>query len=205
MTTTAAHRSLPGFAVATAIGLIACALALTACTGGAAPSTAPSADPTASPPPGTTPADSVEPGGGAAGGGAAGDPGTGVGVVPVDPTPVGPDAGEPQLVRAIPGRANPHQVAPIKLETSVDGRHALVRITWYGGVEPCHALDSVRIERTGLEIAVTPIEGSNDPNAMCIEIAVLKATIVDLGDLEPGTWRISSPGSEVPPVVITID
>jgi hypothetical protein len=72
-------------------------------------------------------------------------------------------------------------------------------------VEPCHALDSVRIERTGMEIAVTPIEGSNDPNAICIEIAVLKATIVDLGDLEPGTWRISSPGSEAPPVVITID
>jgi hypothetical protein len=72
-------------------------------------------------------------------------------------------------------------------------------------VEPCSVLDSVRVERSGTDIALTPVEGSSDPNAICIEVALLKATIVDLGDLEPGTYRISSPGSDAPPVVITID
>jgi len=80
-----------------------------------------------------------------------------------------------------------------------------VKITWTSGVEPCYVLDSVKIQRSGMTIALTVFEGSSDPNAMCIEIAVLKATIVDLGDLEPGTWRITSPGSEAPPVVLTID
>ena len=95
--------------------------------------------------------------------------------------------------------------APIALRTSVDGRHVLVKITWYGGVDPCSVLDSVRIERSGMDISLTPFEGSSDPSAICIEIAVLKATIVDLGELEPGTWRIASPGSDAPPVVVTID
>jgi len=105
----------------------------------------------------------------------------------------------------LPGRANPHPVVPVALQTSVDGRHVLVKVSWYGGVEPCSVLDSVRIERSGAEIAITPVEGSSDPTAICIEIAMLKATIVDLGELGPGTYRISSPGSDVPPVVVTLD
>lgn len=200
MTTSPGHRLLRPLRPLLTLALAA-VIGLTACAGAAAPSTPPSANPAASQPPSTDPTNAVDPGGA----GSAGDPGSGVGVLPVDPTPVDPNAGEPQLVRAVPGRANPHPAAPIKLEASVDGRHVLVKITWYGGVEPCSALDSVTVERSGMDIAVTPIEGANDPDAMCIEIAVLKATIVDLGDLEPGTWRISSPGSEAPPVVITID
>jgi hypothetical protein len=39
---------------------------------------------------------------------------------------------------------------------------------------------------------------------MCIEIAKLKATIVDLGELAPGQYTISSPGGEAQPVVVTI-
>jgi hypothetical protein len=39
---------------------------------------------------------------------------------------------------------------------------------------------------------------------MCIEIAQLKATIVDLGDLEPGTWTIRAPNSEAHPIQVTI-
>ena len=195
MTTTTALRPILALAVAAAIGL-------TACAGAAAPSAAPSTDPTPSAPPSAAPADSIAPGGGA---GSAGDPGSGVGVLPVDPNPVDPGAGAAQLVRPVPGRANPHPVAPTKLESSVDGRRVLVKITWYGGVEPCSVLDSVKVERTGNEITLIPFEGASDPNAMCIEIAVLKATIVDLGELEPGTWRISSPNSEAAPIVLTID
>ena len=196
MTTTTARRPILALAIAAAIGL-------TACAGAAAPSAAPSLDPRPSSPPSTAPADTGDPGGG--GDGSAGNPGTGVGVLPIDPNPINPIAGDAKIVQAIPGRANPHPVAPIKLEASVAGRHVLVKITWYGGVDPCSVLDSVKVVRTGMEITVTPVEGSSDPNAMCIELAVLKATIVDLGDLEPGSWRISSPDSAAPPVVITID
>ncbi len=195
MTTSTALRPILTLAVAAAISL-------TACVGAAAPSAAPSGNPVHSAPPSSGPADSVAPG---AGDGSAGDPGSGVGVLPVDPNPVDPGAGDAKLVRPLPGRANPHPVAPTKLEASVDGRHVLVKITWYGGVDPCSVLDSVTIERTANEITLIPIEGSSDLNAMCIEIALLKATIVDLGELEPGTWRISSPNSEAAPIVLTID
>ena len=180
---------------------MATAIGLGACSGAAAPSTARSADPPAPPAPSSPPANAIDP----TGGGTGGNPGTGVGSGPVDPLPIDPGAGQPQLVRPLPGRANPHPVSPTALQASVDGRHVLVKITWYGGVDPCSVLDSVRVERSGTDIALTPIEGSSDLNAMCIEMAVLKATIVDLGELEPGTWRISSPGSEAPPVVLTID
>jgi hypothetical protein len=118
--------------------------------------------------------------------------------------PIDPAAGKPALVIPLPGRQNAHPVVPIALEASVDGRHVLVKVTWYGGVEPCSVLDSVTVERSGTDIAITPIEGSSDPTAVCIEIAMLKATIVDLGDLEPGTYHIASPGSDVAPIEIVI-
>ena len=54
-------------------------------------------------------------------------------------------------------------------------------------------------------VALTPFEGASNLNVACIDIALLKATIVDLGDLDPGTYRILSPGSEAPPVEIAID
>lgn len=180
---------------------MAAAIGLTACSVGAAPSTLPSVDPTPSPRPSSPPADSVDPGGG----GSAGNPGSGVGSGPIDPRPVDPGTGQATLVTPIAGRANPHPVSPVALQASVDGRHVLVKVSWYGGVAPCSVLDSVAVERFGSEIAITPLEGSSDLNAMCIELAMLKATIVDLGELEPGTYRISSPRSTAPPVAITID
>ena len=48
------------------------------------------------------------------------------------------------------------------------------------------------------------MEGSSDLAVMCIEIAQLKATIVDLGDLLPGAYTISAPSSEARPVQISI-
>ena len=145
-------------------------------------------------------------GGGGIGGGTPGDPGSGVGSGPVNPGPVEPGPGTPTIVRPVPGRANPRPVVPIRFEASIDGRHVLVKVSWYGGIEPCSVLDSVRVERTGSDISVTPIEGSSAAGQVaCIDIALLKATIVDLGELEPGTYRISSPGSAAQPAVITID
>jgi hypothetical protein len=181
-----------------ALALVA-AMTLAACAGQSAAGSPP-ADPSI---PGSSdgpPSGSIDPG---AGGGAPGDPGTGV-APPGGTGPLDPGAGQAQLVRPQPGRMDPHPVVATALQASVDIRHVLVKVTWYGGVEPCSVLDSVRVERSGTEIAITPIEGSSDRTAICPEIALLKATIVDLGDLQPGTWRITSPGSEAPPIELTI-
>ncbi|MEA2518290.1 MAG: hypothetical protein QOF49_370 [Chloroflexota bacterium] len=179
-------------------------LAVGGCSAAAAPP-APSASPQPSPA-ATSPAPTEPPATHPAGGGTADDPGTGIGVdLPTGVAPVDPGAGQAALVIPRPGQKNPHPVAPTILQASVNGRHALVKVTWYGGVEPCSILDSVRVARTGTDIAISLFEGSGDENAMCIEIAVLKATIVDLGDLEPGTYQIASPGSDARPIAITID
>ena len=143
-----------------------------------------------------------------AGGGVAGNPGSGNASdlpLPVDPTPVDPGAGQPALVVPEPGRQNPHPVAPTLLQASVDGRHVLVKISWYGGVAPCSVLDSVRVDRGAGTIDLTVVEGSSDLTAICPELAMLKATIVDLGELEPGPWTISAPGSDAAPIQLTIE
>lgn len=174
--------------------VLAATLTLGACSA-AAPSTAPTPSPTAN----DLPA-SIAPGGGAGGN-------TGTGVINPDPGapgPIDPGAGQPKLVVARAGQLDPHPVTASNLQASVDGRRVLVKISWYSGVEPCDVLDSVKVERDGTNIALTPIEGMGDPNAVCMELAVLKATIVDLGELEPGTYQITAPNSEAKPIEITV-
>lgn len=194
---TTPRRLLPALTLTLAVLTAACAAA-------APPSASPPPDPSPSPAPSQPAIDlpaSLDPGGGGSDGSAGSrvvDPG-----VPVDPNdPAG--AGQAKLVRPQPGQKDPHPVAVTKLETSVDGRHVLVKVSWYSGIEPCSVLDSVEVKRTGSEISIAPLEGIGDPNAVCIEIAVLKATIVDLGELDPGTWRITAPSGDATPVELTI-
>lgn len=187
MTTSArAIRPLPALVLAVGMTVGACSSA------GVPPASDP--PPSAQPPAGSEP-----------GGGTGGDPGTGIGIDPaIRQPPIDPGARQPTLVLARPGQRDLRAVSPMTLQASVDGRRVLVKVTWYSGVEPCNVLDSVKVERSGTDIAITPFEGTGDANAACIEIAVLKATIVDLGELEPGTYRIAAPGSEAPPIEITV-
>ena len=187
-TPTRLHRPLALVALATVLTIGACA--------GAAAPAASSSPPPASPSP-SAPTDL--PGGG----GSSGDPGTGIGG-PVDPGPVDPGTDKAKLVIPKPGQLNPRPLPAATLEATVDGRRVLVKATWWSGVEPCYVLDSVKVERSDNEIAITLIEGSSDLNAACIEIAMQKATIVDLGELEPGTYTISSPGGDATPVIVTV-
>jgi hypothetical protein len=174
------------------------AVALTvgvACSSAAAPSRSGAAtSPSASEP---------SPGGSEPGGGSTGDPGTGI-ALPIDPTPIDPAAGQPTLVVPKPGRLNPHPVAPQTLQASVDGRHVLVKITWASGIAPCSVLDSVKLERSGTTIALTVIEGADQLDVACAELAMLKATIVDLGELDAGTWTITATNSDAAPIEVTI-
>ncbi len=186
--------------LAIAVALIG-TVVLAACAGGQQRPAAPPAQASPSGPPGA----SIDPGSGP-GSGSAGDPGSGTIANPSQgPVPVDPILGQPQIVRPLPGRIDSHPVAPVKLEASVDGRRVRVKVSWWGGIEPCSVLDSVKVSRSGTEIAITPFEGASEANVACIDIAVLKATIVDLGEPDPGTWRISSPGSDAPPIEVTID
>jgi hypothetical protein len=201
MTNPTTHRSIGAVALA-----VVATIALAACSGASQGQQAPPSAPSGQTAPSAPPAASTDPGSSAGGGGSAGDPGSGIITNPsTDPGAIDPIAGEPRIVTPVPGRANPHPVAPVKLEAQVDGRRVLVKVSWYGGIEPCSVLDSVKVTRSGNDIQITPFEGASDPNAICIEIAVLKATIVDLGEPDPGTWRILSPDSDAPPVQVTID
>ena len=117
----------------------------------------------------------------------------------------GGGTGEATLVVPRPGTNNPHPVGVETLEPSVDGRHVLVKVSWRSGVEPCYVLDSVNVVarrhrhrhhgRRGLRPTWTRC-ASRSPST--------KATIVDLGELEPGDYTIRSPTATAPPIEITV-
>ena len=141
----------------------------------------------------------------AAGGGSGGNAGSGGGTGIVDP--VFPDPGEPQPTLVAPGvgLTGIHPVGATKLDTAINGRDLAVRVSWYGGVEPCSVLAGVDVARDGNTFTLTVREGSAAaPDTACIEIAMYKGTIVDLGELEPGTYTITAFG-DAPPVTVTID
>ena len=116
-----------------------------------------------------------------------------------------PDPGEPQPTLVAPGvgLTGIHPVGASKLDTAVNGRDLAVRVSWYGGVEPCSVLAGVDVARDGNTFTLTVREGSAAaPDTACIEIALYKGTIVDLGELEPGTYTITAFG-DAPPVTVT--
>lgn len=124
------------------------------------------------------------------------------------PGGAGVDPATPSIEVPVPGQVNPMPVSVWKMEPAVNGRHVTVLLTWWSGIAPCSVLDSVEVIRDGTTISLTPREGS-DPKAAggqvaCPAIAMLRGTIVDLGDLEPGTW-ILAPNGDLAPAAITIE
>lgn len=156
---------------------------LAGCTGGAG-----TASPTQPPPATVTPDDPVSAGPGAGnGGGLPGDPG----------------AGQPAMVTPVAGLLQLREVGAHRLTAAVDGRSVAVRVEWWSGVEPCSVLAGVDVGRDGNVFRLTVREGTADPNAACIEIAVLKGTIVELGELEPGEYVIRAMG-DAPAITVTV-
>jgi hypothetical protein len=177
--------------------------------GGASPSAAAGLDGAASPtavpgPIGTEPSAPARPDEPVTGGGSGGDPGTGVGSSG-DPGVIDPGEPEPTLVTSRAGLTGVHPVAATRLDTALNGRDLAVRVAWWSGVEPCSVLAGVDVARDGDTFTLTVREGSAaPPDTACIEIAQYKATIVDLGELEPGTYTITAFG-DAAPVTVTID
>ena len=132
------------------------------------------------------------------------DPNTGTGTGG-DPGIVDPGEPEPTIVTPAAGLAGVHPVGAAKLDTAINGRDLAVRVSWWSGVAPCNVLAGVDVARDGNTFTLTVREGSAAaPDTACIEIAQYKATIVDLGELEPGTYTITANG-DAAPVTVTID
>jgi hypothetical protein len=196
------HRPLTA-----ALGL---ALLLAAC-GGAAPAASPPPTPAPSGPalaePTPVPVPSASGGAGSGGGGS--DPGQGGGIIPVDPG--GPGAGGDDDIPAtpvdpVPGAVGVHDAAATGLRASVNGRRVAAELRWWSGVEPCSVLAGVDVVRNGSTYTLTIHEGSAaGPDVACIDLAMLKSTIVDLGELEPGTYTIRAFDDAAPVEVVVAD
>jgi len=180
-------------------------LIIAACSAAAAPTLSP-ATPTPRPTPTAVPGEggSGEPGGGSGGntggGSEPGDPGDGI-VFPFPPVPGDdPLLGDATVVETKAGTLNPHPINVQLVRATVQDGHVIVEARWYSGVEDCYPTDSVQvdIDEDAKTIKVTVLEGSAAGDVICIEIAVLKATAVDLGALAAGTWTISAEGDAKP-------
>ncbi len=91
------------------------------------------------------------------------------------------EPGEPQVVEPNPDavdlRARPFDVAT----PSADGTS--ITIDFWSGVEPCAVLGRVDVDYGPNAVTITLLEGHLDlGDAVCIEIAVLKQTVVQLDE-----------------------
>jgi hypothetical protein len=191
-------------------------LLIAACGTAAGPSPSPIPQSTPNPTPTAVPGVGAEPGGGGGGTGGnvgggtdPGQPGTGIDLpFPLPPNPADdPLLGDALMVTPVPGRLEPHPVNVQLVRAAVDDSNDVwAELRWMSGVEECYATDSVQVARddAAKTITLTVIEGSTGGDVMCIEIAVLKATVVNLGDLAPGTWTISAAG-DAPAISIEVD
>ena len=111
---------------------------------------------------------------------------------PVSSPVSAPSAGTPGAtpVTPRPGGGPFTAVAAVRLHAFARDGHGYLRVWWYGGIEPCYALRPPRVAREGDVIAVRLVEGSDDPTAVCIEIALFKRTTVELGPLPPGDYTV---------------
>jgi hypothetical protein len=182
--------------------ILATAVLLAACGAAAGPSPTPEA--TARPTP------TAVPGQGGTGGGSGGGSGGGAVAPPpgglVDPgRGFDPILGQPHVVTPTPNLVNRHpiNVQLVRAVAGADGVTAELR--WWSGIAPCNALDSVEIDKdeNAKSIRFTVIEGSAPVEQACIDIAELKATVVDLGGLATGTWTISAAG-DAPAVKVEV-
>ena len=120
--------------------------------------------------------------------------------VPVgDPPPAG---GELTLPR--PGQLDPRDIPAELLEAAVEGRVVTLRITYTSGVEPCYVLDSVVVTPGDHTFAITLREGHGPGDVACIEIAQQKHTIVEVGELEPGTYTITDATGGAAPIEVVV-
>ena len=133
------------------------------------------------------------------------DPNTGTGNGG-DPGIVDPGEPEPTIVKPGAGLAGVHPVGAAKLDTAVNGRDLAVRVSWWSGASNRATCSPASTSRATARPSPSPSARAAPPRptSACIEIAQYKATIVDLGELEPGTYTVTAFG-EATPLTVTID
>jgi hypothetical protein len=112
--------------------------------------------------------------------------------------------GGPEQVVPKPGQLLVHPVPVTSIEARVNGRHVVLNARWWSGVEPCAVLDSVGVARDGQTITITLFEGTSDADVVCIAIAVEKVTVIDLGELEPGTYTVAGDPGDAAAVTVEV-
>ena len=115
-----------------------------------------------------------------------------------------PGEPRPQFVVPRPGQVDVHPVGIASLAATVRGRSVSVQAEWWSGVEPCNILDSIQVARNGSSFTVSLFEGHGPQAVACIEIAVLKAAVLSLGELDPGTYTIRPASGDAQPIVVTV-
>jgi hypothetical protein len=89
-----------------------------------------------------------------------------------------------------PGDGPVTPVSPSGLRVGVRAGSPFAVVRWWSGIEPCSVLRPVGIGVSGTTVRLRVVEGSDDPNAACPDLAMLKATRIDLNGLEPGTYTV---------------
>jgi hypothetical protein len=180
------HRRIAGSAAPALI--LALGTILAACTSAGGPAASPS-----SPPAGPTSAPAGE-----APDGSTSGPATGPGDTPAPTVPAG------DLVVPKPGQLDVHPIAADAFSARVDGRHVVLTIAYTSGVEPCSILDTIIVERGEGTFAVTLREGHGPGDQVCIMIARMMQTQVDLGELQPGTYTITDTMRGADPIQVVV-
>ena len=119
------------------------------------------------------------------------------------PDSLGPGGGETFVVPK-PGQLDVHPIAADSFAAQVDGRHVVLTIAYTSGVEPCSVLDTIVVQRGDHAFAITLREGHGPGNQVCIMIARVMHTRVDLGDLEPGTYTITDTMGGADPIQVVV-
>jgi hypothetical protein len=112
--------------------------------------------------------------------------------------------GAGELTVSQPGQLGVHPVNADSLEAAIDGRQVTLRISWTSGIEPCYVLDSIVVERSENAFAITLREGHAPGDNICIQIAKFKFALVDLGELDPGTYTISDATGGAAPIQVVV-
>jgi hypothetical protein len=111
---------------------------------------------------------------------------------------------QPRIVTPKPGQLDVHPIAAEQLAATVTGRNVVVEITYASGVEPCYVLDSIVVERGEHAFTITLRQGHGPGDAVCIQLAEILRSFVDLGELAPGTYTISDSQKGAPPISVTV-
>jgi hypothetical protein len=105
-----------------------------------------------------------------------------------------------------PGQLDVREIPAQTLSAAADGRRVTLTIEYTSGVEPCYVLDSI-VVAVGADTKtfdITLREGHGPEDVACIEIAESKRAIVELGELAPGTYKISDTTGGAAPITITV-